>query len=287
MHLLLIEMESGIALAAVYALLAVSLTFTYAVTGVVQLAQGSIMICGAFAGYFLAEETANPIAVAIAGGCCAAILGLLAYLGIFRWLVMGGHLPPLVAGLALAGAIEETLRLSFFDGQPVPYPKLDWVGTAASTRVDALVISLAIAVGIAFEVMMRLTQFGRSLRATADNEEVAQLLGIRAEWMRTAAFVLGAGLAGIAGVLLAAVNGSIAFGSGGFLEFVAVACILLGGLGSISGALLGAVVLGLGQVLISAYVSATYVNALVFGIVLAVIVVRPSGLLGTEPGARA
>jgi branched-subunit amino acid ABC-type transport system permease component len=94
------------------------------------------------------------------------------------------------------------------------------------------------------------------------------------------AFVAGAAVAGVAGVLFTTIYGSIAYDMGTSVEFVAIACVLLGGLGSIPGALMGSVVVGLGQTLIATYVSSAYVTAFVFGIVLLTIAVKPSGLLG-------
>src|ERR1700760_871948 len=107
MHLLLVELESGLALAAVYALLSTSLTFTYSVTGVVQLAQGDVMMCGAYAGYFVGIHVASLPLVIVAGAAASAVIAAVVYYAAFRWLLTVGHLPPLVVGLAFSTAIEE------------------------------------------------------------------------------------------------------------------------------------------------------------------------------------
>lgn len=287
MHLFLLEIESGVVLAAVYALLSVSLTFTYRATGVVQLAQGDVMMCGAFAAFFAARVTHNLAAVVVAGAAASMVVGLIAYLSIFRFLIKEGHLPPLVAGLALSAILEEALRNLFFHGQSEPFPRLDWVSTLSTHHLNALIVAVAVVIGVGFEGVLRFTRAGREVRATSDNADVARLLGVNAAARRTMAFALSSALAGVAGVLLALVYGSISFHTGASLEFVAVAAILLGGLGSVPGALIGALVLGLGSALISTYVSSGYVNGLVFLIVLVVIVARPSGLLGKDFGSRA
>ena len=287
MHLALVELESGLALAAVYSLIAVSLTFTYRVTGVVQLAQGDIMMCGAFAGYFVGTAVHSlPLAI-LASVTTAAILGFLAYEGAFRWLLAAGHLPPLVVGLALATALEEALRILFFSGQPVPFPSLSWTKALGVTGTNFLVIGIALSIGVAFEVVLQVSRVGRDLRAVADNPEMARALGIPAERMRMLAFVAGAAIAGVAGVLVAVIYGSIAYNGGQTLEFVAIASILLGGLGSVSGAVVGAVVIGLGQAFVGTYISSSYDNAFTFGIVLIIIMARPTGILGADDGVRA
>jgi branched-chain amino acid transport system permease protein len=285
MHLLLVELESGLALAAVYAVLSVSLTFTYSVTGVVQLAQGDVMICGAYAGYFVGKWVANLPLVLVAGAAMSGLVAAVLYQCAFRWLLNVGHLPPLVVGLAFSTAIEESLRILFFSGHPAPFPVL--TGSLGTSAIELIVIGVAILVGVVFTIAMRYTGVGRDLRATADDIEVARLLGVRASRMRALAFVAGGAIAGIAGVLVSVIYTSISFNSGASLEFIALACVLLGGLGSIPGALIGSLVVGVGQALLSTYVSSSYANALVFGIVLVVIVLRPAGFLGIERTARA
>jgi branched-chain amino acid transport system permease protein len=285
MHLLLVELESGLALAAVYAVLSISLTFTYSVTGVVQLAQGDVMMCGAYAGYFVGTRVANLPLVLVAGAIASAMVAAVLYQAAFRWLLNVGHLPPLVVGLAFSTAIEESLRILFFSGHPAPYPAL--TASLGSNGTELVVIGVTIVVGVLFAVGLRFTGVGRGLRAVADNIEMARLLGVRANRMRFLSFVVGGAIAGVAGVLVSVIYQSISFDSGAALEFVALACVLLGGLGSVPGALIGSLVIGIGQALLSTYVSSSYANALVFGVVLIVIVFRPAGILGIERTVRA
>jgi branched-subunit amino acid ABC-type transport system permease component len=288
MHLALTEVQAGLAVAAVYAILAVSLTFTYRVTRIVLLAQGDVMLCGSYASYFVAEHNNNVALALLTGFVASAVVSTLCYLLIFRWLLsVQSHLATLVAGLAIATGIEEFLRIEFFHGQSAAYPMLSIVGSMSTTSLDLSVIGLAIVVGIVFELIMRTTRTGRQLRAVADNVEVARLLGVRAERMRILTFALAGGLGGLAGVLSSVIYQSISFTGGQTLEFAAIACILLGGLGSVAGALIGAVVLGVGQTLVSTYVSSSYATALVFAIVLLIIAFRPSGILGVTQAERA
>jgi branched-chain amino acid transport system permease protein len=280
MQLLLTQIESGLALAAVYGLIAVTITFTYRVTGLVPIAQGSIMMCGVFAGYFVAEHLPSFLLVIAVGIVVSALVGFVSYMLIFRWLLSAGHLSGLVAGLALLTVINEGLRISFFDGQPVAFPRLDLTKNLSTSQKEIMVIVVAVVVGLVAEWTLRRTATGRRLRAVADNVEMARVLGVRAERTRLLAFMAGTAVAGVAGVLLTTIYGSISFNMGSSVEFVAIACVLLGGLGSIPGALLGSLVVGLGQALIGTYVSSAYVMAFVFGLVLLTIVLRPGGLLG-------
>lgn len=279
MQLLLTQIEAGLALAAVYGLIAVTITFTYRVTGLVPIAQGSIMMCGVFTGYFVAQRFPSFALILVVGAAVSALVGFISYELIFRWLLSAGHLSGLVAGLALLTVIEEGLRIAFFDGQPVSFPRLDLTRDLSTSQKQIMVIAVAVAVGLISELMLRRTAVGRRLRAVADNVEMARVLGVRAERTRMLAFVAGTAVAGVAGVLLTTIYGSIAFNMGSSVEFVAIACVLLGGLGSIPGALLGSLVVGLGQALIGTYISSAYVTAYVFALVLLTIALKPSGIL--------
>jgi branched-chain amino acid transport system permease protein len=280
MHLFLSQIESGLALAAVYGLIAVTITFTYRVTGIVPIAQGSIMTCGVFAAYFVAKHTPSFLLSLAVSAIICAFVGLSSYELIFRWLLSAGHLAGLVAGLALLTGMEEALRIAFFGGQPMVFPELDLTKSLGTTGKEIMVIATAVVVGLILEFTLRRTATGRRLRAVADNVEMARVLGVRAERTRMLAFVAGAAVVGVAGVLFTTIYGSIAYDMGTSVEFIAIACVLLGGLGSIPGALMGSVVVGLGQTLIATYVSSAYVTAFVFGIVLLTIAVKPGGLLG-------
>jgi len=286
MGLLLSQIMSGLSLAAVYGLIAVTITFTYRVIGIVPIAQGAIMTCGIFAGYFVGSVVPSFVLVVLASTAVAGILGLLSYVLIFRRLVSAGHLSGLVAGLALLVAIEEALRIAFFDGQSMSFPALDLTAQLNTTWTQALVIFLAVVVGGVAEWILRKTATGRRLRAVADNVEMARVLGVRAQRVRLLAFVAGTAVSGIAGILFVTIYGSLSFNMGSTVEFVAIACVLLGGLGSVPGALLGSLVVGLGQALISTYISSAYVTAFVFGIVVLTIILRPSGLLGIRGRER-
>ena len=113
------QLFNGITTGAIYILLAVSLTFTYKVVGVVQLAQGDVMILGSIAGFYIAKEAVSlPLSITVAAVACG-LIGWLLYDAMFRWLQGKGHLPPLVAGIALSTVIEGLIQIFFYGGQPV------------------------------------------------------------------------------------------------------------------------------------------------------------------------
>jgi branched-chain amino acid transport system permease protein len=220
------------------------------------------------------------------GALVTGVFGLLINDLVFKWIRHAGHFP-LVAGIALSTLIEEVLRLTFFQGHPVTYPESVAGQGAASIQLQVLILAAAIGLGVAFQLFLSKTGYGRALRATADNPEMASLLGVPTGQMVRLSFVVGSALAGGAGVLLAIVLQYINPFVGGDIVFVAIAIVLFGGLGSIPGAVLGAFILSTSQILASTYLGGTYRDAATFGLIMLIILFRPQGLFGREQSVRA
>jgi branched-chain amino acid transport system permease protein len=280
MSLALHQVVNAFVLGSIYSLLSVSLTFTYSISRVVNLAQGDLMMVGAYAGYVASKHHLDNIAaMLVIGIVVAAVAGWLASDLIFRWVRDHGYIS-LVAGVALSSVIEEALRLSYDSGNPVAYPR-SLVGRGLSDpKLEITVVGVAVVLGTAFHLYVSRSSAGRAMRATSDDARVARLLGIPTERMVRLSFIVGAGLAGGAGVLLALTQGYVTPSVGSNVEFVAVAVILFGGLGSIPGAVVGSIVVGFAEVFSSTYLSSSYRDAFTFALIIIVMIVRPAGLFG-------
>lgn len=285
MHLLLQELLNAVVLGGIYSLLAVSLTFIHAVSKQLQLAHGDVMILGAYTGYFTLLVIPNLLVGVVAGLIVGALTGLVLNEGVYRWLRNAGHMY-LVAGLALSAIIEEALLLGVFQGRPVTYPAAV-VGSNPGLGYELLILGVSIVLGGAFELFLQRTRYGRALRVTADNPEMARLLGIPVNRMIRLSFVMGSAMAAGAGVLLAVIFQYITPSLGATIGLTAIAIVLLGGLGSISGAVVGSFVVSFSQTFVSTYVSSGYSGAIAFGIILLIILFRPNGLFGTPVEGRA
>lgn len=285
MHLLLEELFNALVLAGVYALLSVSLTFIYGVSKQLQLAHGDVMVLGAYAGYFTLLVIPNLAMAVIVGLVVGAVAGVLINDGIYRWLRGAGHIY-LVAGLALSAVIEEALLLSFFQGRPVTYP-VAIQGSGSSMTYQIIILAVSVVLGGAFEWFLKRTQYGRALRTTADNPEMARLLGVPVDRMIRLSFAIGSAMAAGSGVLLAIIFQYVTPFLGTTIGLTAVAIVLLGGLGSISGAVVGSFVMALSQTLVGTYVSSGYMNAIAFAIIVAIVFFRPHGLFGSPSEGRA
>jgi branched-chain amino acid transport system permease protein len=286
MHLLAHQLFDGIVLGGVYALIAISLTFIYSVSKQLQLAHGDVMVIGAYVGYFVLGFVPNLLLAILAGVVVGGLVGLLVNDGIFRWLRRSGHLS-IVAGLALSAVIEEALRIGINQGRPVTYPSTVAGASGASVGFELLILALALALGVAFQWFLVRSKHGRALRATADNPEMAQLLGISSERTIRLSFVIGSAMCASAGVLLAVIYQYVTPFLGASVGLTAVAIILFGGLGNVPGAVLGAFVMALSQTLTSTYISSAYRDAIAFAIIVVVVFFRPNGLFGRDTGVRA
>ncbi|MHB8393227.1 MAG: branched-chain amino acid ABC transporter permease [Candidatus Dormibacteria bacterium] len=287
MGLLAVEVFSGLVIGAVYSLVALGLTVMFAVSKQLQLAQGDVAVVGAYVGYLVARVVPNLAVALVAAAVVCGLIGLLLEVGVFRWL-RGPHHTYLVAGLMISALIEEILFLGYHNGTAISYPVGALIGfKGSSSVVEWIVVGAALALGAVFEAFMTHTKWGRALRATADDPVAARLQGVPVEWMVRLGFVVGSALGGVAGVLLGLVYQFITPGLGIQVGILAIAAVLFGGLGSVKGCVIGAFVLGLVQVLASAYISSGYAYAIAFLLIIVVVRFRPHGLFGVSREARA
>jgi branched-chain amino acid transport system permease protein len=145
-------------------------------------------------------------------------------------------------------------------------------------RIMVIVLSVVLMIGL--RLLVDRTQLGRQMRAVAADREAAEMLGINVNFTIAATFFLGSALAGVAGVMAGLVFNSVWNYMGFVAGLKAFTAAVVGGIGSISGAVLGGLLIGIAESMITGYVSSTYTNLIVFGILIVVMLLRPSGLLG-------
>lgn len=276
----------GIATGCVYALVAVGYSLIYRTTGVVNFAQGAYVMIGGFATWWFFAVAALPYPLAIA--CGIAIAGLI---GLALWAVVVLPLwrrrsPPYVVLLAtiVFGAIVGDAALLLLGTLPQTLPP--WVPGLEfefqGNRIDGqygLVIAATLLSLVAFGAVLRLSSLGRALRACAASRDISQLLGISPERIGTLAFTATAALGGLGGAMITPAQFTssdvgLAYGVFGFVAAV------LGGFGSLLGALVGGVLLGIVNAVVGRYVSSNYQTVIAFAILLVLLAVRPQGIIG-------
>ena len=277
---------NGISQGCVYVLLASGLTIIFGILNVPNFAQGHLYMVGAYIGFYLVMSYLTNYWLALVLATIAlGILGLIVYFLVFYPIREAPEVNLFVAAMALL-MILEGAALYLFGTETkwfiIPSTKrvITFGGLALQVQRIIVIVGTAVVMG-ALQLFIKKTTIGAALEATAQHREGALLCGIKVSWISAMAFVIGTALAGIAGVLIGpAVLLMPTMGMGPLL--VAFSAIIFGGLGSIAGAVLGALILGLVESLSSGYVSATYSLIFVFGIMILMLLFRPKGLLGKE-----
>ncbi|MDX6423557.1 MAG: branched-chain amino acid transport system permease protein [Gaiellaceae bacterium] len=287
METLVQQLLNGLFLGSIYVLVALGLTLIYRVLKFAQLAHGELAMVGGYLGVWALDVTHNVVLAFLIVVVVMGVGGIVLERFVFRPFLNANHLIPLLVSLAVGAAIHESIRNLVNHGLPVSRPS--WV-QSGSFEVGTIVISWfqLLAVGItavcvvAIVLLLQKTNLGMQIRAVADNQEVARLLGINPRLLGSATFFAGTALAGAAGMTYLLVYNGMSPEVGGSLSFKALAVVLLGGMGSITGAVVGGLALGLVEVLTAGYISSSFSDAIAFGVIILILVWRPAGIYGRE-----
>ena len=277
---------NGISQGCIYVLLASGLTLIFGIFNVPNFAQGHLYMVGAYFGFYFVMSLGMSYWLALIMATVAlGFIGLLLYRFVFYPVRDAPEVNHFVAAMALLMIIEGA-ALYFFGTETkwfvVPFNRKVLAFGEITLPVQRIIIILGtIFVMTALQLFIKKTTTGAALEATAQQREGAMLCGIKVTRISALAFMIGTGLAGVAGVLIGpAVLLAPTMGMGPLL--VAFSAVVFGGMGSIAGAVTGALVLGLMESLASGYISATYRLTFVFGIMILMLLFRPRGLLGRE-----
>ncbi len=276
----------GVLVGAIYSLVALGFSIVYRVTGVINLAQGAFCLLASLSTWTLETVSgwsAAPAAIVAVLGTAAAglLLGRATFVpGITRlsnanMLMLTAGLLTLIEGLLLASWGSQPYALAPFSGsRPV-----NLAGILIPTQ-GFWVLGTAIVIIIGLWLLIGRTSFGQALRACAENPMAARLMGIDVPRMTLLSFGLAAGIAAIAGVVVAPTT-SLQFDSGRLFTIWGFIAVAIGGLGSFPGAIAGGLLLGIIGQLATAYISSLFSNAIALGLLLVVLIWRPNGLIGT------
>jgi len=278
---------SGLAMGAVYALVALGYTLIWNAVGIVNFAQGDVVMLGAFVAVgALTNMFHLPIILGLGGMLVLmAIFGVAMALLVYYPVRNAPQLSAIVATLGLSMMLQNGVVLVW---GPEPLSFTGPFGNATVTLLGAkiytqylLILAVLVLMMVAQEGMFRFTSIGRAMRATAQDAEAARLMGIRTNRVIAIIFAYAAMLAGLAGWLVAPLF-YVSSDMGGKVSLDAFAACILGGFGSIPGALIGGLVLGLIESLGAFYISSEYIDVIAFGLLFAVLIFRPEGIFG-EP----
>jgi branched-subunit amino acid ABC-type transport system permease component len=274
---------NGLAFGGLVFLLAAGLSIIFGLMDVLNLAHGSFYMIGAYTAYTVVMATHNFWLALLVAPAVLAVIGALLELVFFRRLYRHGHLTQVLMTFGFTLVFVDLIRSRFgpTTRSIPPPPGLDgavnFLGATFSSY-SLFVLGLAIVIGTLLVAGWRVSRLGMVLRAGVADKEMAGLLGIDLPRVFTLTFAFGASLAGLAGVI-AAPEFAIYPGMDANVLILALVVVVIGGLGSIEGAVLGAAVIGLGYV-VGSTIFPQFAIGLIFAVMAAVLVVRPSGLLG-------
>src|SRR3954447_2434266 len=293
---LLSQIANGLILGSMYALIAIGFSMIYGIVRLINFAHGDIFTIGAFAtlASIAVIRAPFPVVLAIVLVVGAAV-GLLIERAAFRPMRGAPQVTGFIASLAVS-IIIENLAVLTVSAQPRTFAvpaylnQLVRLGSLNVRMIDIVIVVLAIVLMIALVLFVRFTKVGVAMRATAENYDVARLMGININRMISVAFAIGSALAAVAGLMWGTKYGQISPLMGVLPGLKAFVAAVIGGVGSITGAVLGGYVLGMAEVLFVGLLPPEYSgyrNAFVFGALILVLLVMPNGILGRSTEQRA
>jgi branched-chain amino acid transport system permease protein len=292
------QLVNGVTLGSVYALIALGYSMVYGILKLLNFAHGEVYMMGAFIGYFVlvglggAASPILPVAPVIILMFLAAMLGS-GILGIaverfaYRPLRNAPRIAPLISAIGVSFFLQASALLIFTaqfrtyqTPELIPFTTgIEW-GPLRISLVRIIVITSTVALMIALWLLVNRSRLGKAMRATSYDREAAAMMGIDVDRVIVATFFIGSVLAGAAGVMFGLVFGRVYHFMGFIAGLKGFTAAVIGGIGSIPGAMLGGLLIGLAEAFSAAYISSTFQNLIVFGILIAVMLLRPSGLLG-------
>ena len=278
---------NGLQLGAVYALIALGYTMVYGVLRLINFAHGDIFMLGAFVGYFLISKFQLPLyLVFVVTMLCTSAAGFLIEKAAYRPLRSAPKISLLITAVGVSLFIEYFLSLNaLFTPNYIAFPRtFNVVGYDllffSVTNVQLIIFSITFVSLVLLYLLIYETKYGKAMRAVSFDQETAALMGIHIDWIVSFTFVVGAALAGVGGILYGIAYPQINVFMGimpGIKSFIAA---VLGGIGIIHGAVLGGLIIGLSEVFVSAFISSTFRDGVIFIILFLVLLLKPSGIFG-------
>lgn len=280
------QLVNGLILGSVYALLALGYTMVYGIIKLINFAHGDIYMMGAFMGYFLINSfQMNFFLALIISMIGTAILGVIIEFLAYRPLRHSTRISVLITAIGVSFLLEYGMvylvgaNTRAFPQQAIQIERYD-LGPISLTNIQLLILGVSLVLIVLLQLIVKKTKMGKAMRAVSVDSDAAQLMGINVNRTISFTFALGSALAGAAGVLIALYYNSLEPLMGvtpGLKSFVAA---VLGGIGIIPGAALGGFVIGLLETFATAFGMSDFRDAIVFGILLLILIVRPAGILG-------
>jgi branched-chain amino acid transport system permease protein len=290
------QLVNGLSLGGIYALIALGYTMVYGIIELINFAHGDVYTLGTF--FSLAILTLLGVTGIVTGPMLivvvvVTVLGAMLLSGLtgvvierlaYRRLRNAPKLAPLITAIGMSFILENIMQ--YWKGpSPIPFPQVIpnpafAIGAVTIEAKQVMVILLAIVLMIVLQTFVRHSRLGKAMRATAQDKDAAQLMGIDINTTIALTFLIGSALAGAAGFVSGVYYGSTWFLNGFAAGLKAFTAAVLGGIGNIAGAMLGGFLIGLIEALTTQFIGDQWSNVVVFSVLVLVLIFRPAGLLG-------
>ena len=284
---MLSNLINGISLGSVYAIIALGYTMVYGIAKMLNFAHGDVIMIGGYVAfctnYYLHWPALPSILLAVV---VCTLLGIIIERLAYKPLRNAGSLAVLITAIGVSYFLQNAALL-IWSSNPKSFPNMIGtgsfsIGKAQVTLPSLITIAACIIIMIALTLFTSKTKMGKAMRAVSEDKGAAQLMGINVNATISLTFAIGSGLAAIAGVLLCTSYPQLMPTTGSMPGIKAFTAAVFGGIGSIPGAMLGGILLGLIEIFAKAYISTELSDAIVFAVLIIVRLVKPTGLLGKK-----
>jgi len=285
------QLVNGLSLGSIYALIALGYTMVYGVLRLINFAHGDVYMLGAYAGYYLSRKLkgdepslGSALLVMLGAMLTCALIGVVIERFAYRPVRRAARLTLLITAIGVSLFIENAAQLVFGPDPkffPSLAPRADFhVGGVRLTSEQLTVIAVSFLLMVLLRFFIMKTRTGKAMRAVSFNLDAAKLMGISTDRIIAITFALGSALAAAAGVLIGMQIPKIDPLMGILYGLKAFVAAVLGGIGNVPGAVIGGLLIGTSEVMVVGYLSSTFRDAIAFGILILVLLLRPQGILG-------
>ncbi|MBQ2020942.1 MAG: branched-chain amino acid ABC transporter permease [Peptococcaceae bacterium] len=285
----LFNLISGISLGSIYAIIALGYTMVYGIAKMLNFAHGDVIMVGAYICFFATTRYGlNPLLGVLLSMVVCTMLGIIIERLAYKPLRQAPALAVLITAIGMSYFLQNSAQLLWSSSPKVFQSVVGkgsiklFDGALSISFVTVVTILVCVIIMIALVTFVNKTRIGKSMRAVSEDKGAAQLMGINVNSTISLTFAIGSALAAIAGVLLCSAYPNLVPTTGAMPGIKAFTAAVFGGIGSIPGALIGGILLGIIEIFAKAYISTQLSDAIVFAVLIVVLLVKPTGLLGKK-----